>query len=177
MSWRDLASTRVPVWSFVPVAMGAALAGWLAHRQPMKLVETVRTVEKRVEVAKAVTSTAVQTAAATEAKTVTVTKWLPGGVVTKTVFVERAGTTTTNSQATATTEKSRVVLAEKAIQVTTSTETSRPAWSAAGRVGLGLDLRPHYEAEVSRRVVGPIWLTISADITGRAALAGLRVEF
>lgn len=56
-------------------------------------------------------------------------------------------------------------------------EQARPSWSVGGSVGLGLDLKPRYGAEVGRRVWGGLWVTAGADISGRAALVGLRAEF
>lgn len=66
-------------------------------------------------------------------------------------------------------ERERIVYRE--------TAAARPDWSVGAAAGTGLDLKPRYQVGVARRLVGGLWLTVTADVTGRAAYAGLRFDF
>lgn len=159
----------------------ALLASFTAGRmsKPGRVVEVVRTVEveKRVEVKVAVRDTASLATQAADVKWRTRTIYRPGGTVIVTRDVAQVAT---SSQATETKSQSSQMLAQEHAKATESTrivEQARPSWSVGGSVGLGLDLRPRYGAEVGRRVWGGLWMTAGADISGRAAMVGARLEF
>lgn len=100
----------------------------------------------------------------------TVTEWKPGDVVTQTVYVDRDRTEATRTD-TATTDgqiKERVV--EKLVYKEKLVESKKPDWL----IGVGGGLKPDgtrvYKGEVSRRILGPLFLGLSGQYPAAAMI-------
>lgn len=87
---------------------------------------------------------------------------------------------------TATTDRAEASHAQRRNETSARAEDDRrivtvpaplPRWSVGANVGLGLDGRLRYGGEVSRRVAGPLWLGVQADVPTRSAALTARLTW
>lgn len=166
--WTLLAAAPI-----VCFALGLAAGRSTARPRVETRTETV-TVEKRVEVAAKVADTATKTDQDVQWRERVV--YRKGGTVVVTREVVRwdereVSTHTAETQATATehaavTSTVRIVEPPRAAQ-----------WALGAFAGLGLDGSRHAGGEVSRRILGPLWLGAHVDVPARAAMLSARLEF
>jgi hypothetical protein len=119
----------------------------------------------------------------TKTKWETVTKWLPGGTVVQTQVAVQDHTETASTDVK--TSEGRLVekLVERVVEHERIVEAKKPDWLFGASAGLRLDDgAPVYGGEVSRRILGPIfvkgWLQASgASREGAAAGVGVVLLF
>ena len=162
------------------VALGAGLGvlgtAWL---RPAKVVEKTRTVDRVVQV-KAESRAEIRQEAKQETveRVRVVYRWRKpdGSEVTKETESEGRRTETERRGS----SEDRRVLALRHEQIAERVkliERSAPNWGIGAQAGLRLgDLKPVFGGEVSRRVVGPVWLGAWANTSGAFGLSA-RVEF
>lgn len=135
--------------------------------------ETV-TVEKRVEAAAKVADTATKTDQGVQWREKVV--YRKGGTVVVTREVVRRDEHEASTHAAET--KATTIEHAAATSTVRIVEPPRLAqWSLGAFAGLGLDGGRHAGGEVSRRILGPLWLGAKVDGVARVAMLSARVEF
>ena len=159
-------TTKIQIGAGAAALALSYAAGWFSH-QPETVTKTQTvTVEKQVD--KIVYQDRV---VADHSVTTTVDKKPTGEVVTTTTKADVDTEAKTASQTDETT---------KSTQTTTST-TSAPQGPDYGlglsaRFTLSDPLKPTYQIDAGRRLLGPVWLTGTVGMDASAAI-GLRIEF
>lgn len=101
----------------------------------------------------------------------------PDGTVEETHEVETGNVNREEKREASSIAETKTAEREKLVYRERVAEAAKPSWAVGVSAGVGLDLRPRYQGEIARRIVGGLWLTVTVDVSGRAALAGLRMEF
>lgn len=166
--WTLLAAAPI-----VCFALGLVAGRSTAHPRVETRTETV-TVEKRVEVAAKVADTATKADQGVQWRERVV--YRKGGTVVVTREVVRRDEHEASTHA----AETHVATSEHA-GVTSTVRIVEPPraaqWALGAFAGLGLDGGRHAGGEVSRRILGPLWLGVKVDATARAAMLSARLEF
>lgn len=164
-------------------AIVALLASFLAGRgsAPKCIVARAEVTDRQVKAdARSEATSSVMSVGPT-----TVTQWRtwftpparPGAP--PTTFTE--GTTTSTATSVATTATLAAELHADAMEKlrldVREVAAAAPRWTAGALVGIGLDGRLRWGAEVGRRLAGPLWVHVQVDVPSRAVTAGLKVEW
>lgn len=167
---------------YLGIGCGLLLTGYAFGRWRVPTVEKI--VEKRVEVVKEVAAKQTETKSDERLQINRVTRWR-----TKVVHLPTGATVTETEASNDESSQSDSTRVEKVVEVRTVTveklvtkevvrESSRPGWSIGAGVGGSLEGGgPQFLAEVHRRIVGPVWATVSVEPKAKAAFVGLRMEF
>jgi hypothetical protein len=153
------ARTRILIGSGVLVALALSFAAG-RYSRPAHVETRTETVYRDRVVERQTKSTEVKATADVQVQTRTVTRWLPspaGPIIERT---EETGTHATSSTAAVSTE-TRDVEAERVTtktQSTTTTQTDPDHWRIGVTAGLARSLDRIYGVDVSRRIIGPVWL-------------------
>lgn len=163
-------------WTLAILAVVAGL-GYAIGRAtaPVRMVSATVEVEKRVEVERTQVETVANVTGTTTQKCEAQVIYRPGGEVVVIHRAEAVDKDRATTKAAVAVERAEKV--ERETRVVAVTVPEAPGWAVAASAGAGLDLRPRYQVEASRRLVGGLWLTVTVDVPQRAALAGLRWEF
>src|SRR4051812_13986897 len=168
-------------WRVYAAVLGALALAFLCGR--MTVPRQYVTVDKLVEVEKAAKAQVATAVAAKEAAKKEAIRWrtqtvyLPGGTVTVTKEVikevERKASESSATTATVveTHERTKVEVHTKVVTA------PLPNWAIGASAGLDTGMRRHFQGDIGRRIIGPVWLTGTVDVTSRAALVGVRFVF
>lgn len=154
-------------------ALGVVAGRGTARPRVETRTETV-TVEKRAEVAAKVADTATKTDQGVQWRERVV--YRKGG----TVVVTREVVRRDEHEVSTRTAETHVATSERAVATSTVRIVEPPRraqWALGAFAGLGLDGARHAGGEVSRRILGPLWLGVRVDVPTRAGMLGVRVEF
>lgn len=166
--WTLLAAAPI-----VCFALGLVAGRSTARPRVITRTETV-TVEKRVEVAAKVADTAVKSDQGIQWRERVV--YHKGGTVVVTREVVRRDEHEASTHA----AETHVTSSGRAVDTSTVriVEPPRAAqWALGAFAGMGMDGARHAGGEVSRRVLGPLWLGAKIDATARIGMLSARVEF
>jgi hypothetical protein len=109
----------------------------------------------------------------------TETKWLPGGTVVQTVVANSDHTEASTTDVAESGGKLKERIVEKIVDRERIVENEKPDWLIGAKAGLRLDDgQPVYGGEISRRIIGPVFVGAWAQASGAAtegAAAGIGV--
>lgn len=166
--------------ALIAAAAVALLAGGYAlgrYAAPVRIQERIVESDRealRVEFSRRVESSTTRTVAL---RTSVVTRWEPSGAVTRTE--QAAEDRHEEAHATEATQGTRVEYREKLVERERLVERDAPAWRVSASAGHQLSGNPGgftYGAEVSRRVIGPLWFGVGAR-TDRSLMATVGWEW
>lgn len=147
---------------------------------------SVREVTAKASETKTATAASVETATAAIVQTRTVTRYVdrvvtkPDGtkIETKTSTVGAAQTAETKTAARAAQTRVETVTKIETVDRLVTLRAPAPRFSVGAFASSGVDLKLRgYGPEVGARVIGPLWVSLAADVKARAAIAGARFTF
>ena len=174
----------LPRWTATGIAVAILLVGYAFGRftTPSKVIERDHIVETSRDTELTWHAYVGHTESKSETKVAwkTETKWLPGGAVVQTVVANSDHTESASSNVAENDGKLQERIVEKIVDHERIIESKKPDWLVGAKVGLGLDgWKPIYGGEVSRRIVGPVFVAAWAQAGGLStagAAAGLGVS-
>jgi len=163
----------------IAAACAVSFVGGMTARGPQKALEREHVAElaavRNSEIRTVATATTADASHVRVRRSRTVTR--PDGTREHTVTVERRDDTKAATATAAAETRIEYIDRVKLVEREKITERPAPQWSGAITYGRALDGGARYGAELGRRIIGPLWVTLAADVPSRAAMAGLRMEW
>jgi hypothetical protein len=153
------------------IAVAILLVGYGTGRltTPNKLIERDRIVETSRDTELTWHAYVGRTESKSETKVAwkTETKWLPGGVVVQTIVANSDHTKAASANVAENDGKLQERTVEKIVDHERIVESKKSDWLVGAKVGLGLDgWKPVYGGEVTRRIIGPVFVGVWAQASG-----------